>query len=175
MSLPLLSRLRTRIQRSPSGEDGPALDLDTLEENLLLADVGATTTAELVAAAEKAGGRDNARAATEALRERLDAILEPFAQPLAVNDSARPFVILMTGVNGSGKTTTIAKLAHRLRTEGKSIMLAAATRFAPPRSNNSRLGASAKACPSSPSAPVPIPPPSPSMPGRRRGRGAPTC
>src|SRR5690625_3889851 len=129
MSLPLLSRLRTRIQRSPSGEDGPALDLDTLEENLLLADVGATTTAELVAAAEKAGGRDNARAATEALRERLDAILEPFAQPLAVNDSARPFVILMTGVNGSGKTTTIAKLAHRLRTEGKSIMLAACDTF----------------------------------------------
>jgi fused signal recognition particle receptor len=129
MPLPLLSRLRTRIRRSPSGDDGPALDLETLEENLLLADVGAKTTAELVATASKEGGRGGDRAVTQALRARLEAILVPYDQPLTVKPSARPFVILVTGVNGSGKTTTIAKLAHRLRSQGHGIMLAACDTF----------------------------------------------
>ncbi|MGH8273936.1 MAG: signal recognition particle-docking protein FtsY [Gammaproteobacteria bacterium] len=125
----LFARLRTHIQRPPTPAPGAVFDAETLETNLLLADVGAKTAAELVAAAEKAAGRGGDAAVTQALLERLEAILAPLAKPLEVDPAARPFVILVSGVNGSGKTTTIAKLAHRLGTEGHRVILAACDTF----------------------------------------------
>ncbi|MGH8271892.1 MAG: signal recognition particle-docking protein FtsY [Gammaproteobacteria bacterium] len=130
MPLPIFQRLRAQLARPPPlVAAGPAFDAETLETNLLLADVGAATAAELVAAAERASGRGSDRAITTALHERLAAILEPASAPLEIHATSQPFVILVVGVNGSGKTTTIAKLAHRLRGEGRSVMLAACDTF----------------------------------------------
>ena len=64
-----------------------------------------------------------------ALRSDLVAMLRPIARPLEIDRSARPFVILIVGVNGVGKTTTIGKLARRFRDEGRSLMLAAGDTF----------------------------------------------
>jgi fused signal recognition particle receptor len=127
----LFSRLRTLIHgpAAPAADNAPAFDAETLETNLLLADVGARTAGELVAAAEQAAGRGGDAAVTAALREKLEATLAGLAQPLAVDPTASPFVILTVGVNGSGKTTTIAKLAHRLGGEGHQVMLAACDTF----------------------------------------------
>ncbi len=128
----LFERLRKRLAHTPSILDefggGAALDAEALETRLLLADVGVATAAELVAVAERAAGRGGNKAVTAALHERLASILAPASAPLVI-DSSQPFVILVVGVNGSGKTTTIAKLAHRLRAEGHSVMLAACDTF----------------------------------------------
>jgi fused signal recognition particle receptor len=67
--------------------------------------------------------------ARQVLREALVEILEPRAQPLVIPPAPRPFVILMVGVNGSGKTTTIGKLARRLKDDGLKVMLAAGDTF----------------------------------------------
>jgi fused signal recognition particle receptor len=71
----------------------------------------------------------DAEALVGALREAIVEILEPCAQPLVVDESSRPFVILVVGVNGSGKTTTIGKLARRLADDGRSVVLAAGDTF----------------------------------------------
>src|SRR5690606_28639549 len=65
----------------------------------------------------------------EALAAEVEAVLGPVASPLAIDAAARPFVILMVGVNGSGKTTTIGKLTAKLKAEGKSVLLAAGDTF----------------------------------------------
>ncbi|MGH8428658.1 MAG: signal recognition particle-docking protein FtsY [Gammaproteobacteria bacterium] len=129
----LFERLRERLARTPpilngSGDDA-VLDAEMLATRLLLADVGATTTAELVAAAVEAGRRGGAAGVTTALRKRLEAILAPVSAPLEPDPSRHPFVILVVGVNGSGKTTTIARLAHRMRVEGHRPLLAACDTF----------------------------------------------
>ncbi len=112
----------------------PKLDdalLDELETVLITADVGVTASTELV---EDLRRRMHKRefadsdALLEALRQALTQRLEDIEQPLDV-DTALPFVVLMVGVNGVGKTTTIGKLAHRLRDQGKQIMLAAGDTF----------------------------------------------
>ena len=59
----------------------------------------------------------------------IEKVLTPVAQPLAIDAAKKPFVILMIGVNGSGKTTTIGKLAAKLRSEGSKVMLAAGDTF----------------------------------------------
>ena len=64
-----------------------------------------------------------------ALHEELRAILAPCDKPLVIDTSKKPFVILMVGVNGVGKTTTIGKLAKRYQSEGHSVMLAAGDTF----------------------------------------------
>jgi fused signal recognition particle receptor len=63
------------------------------------------------------------------LADEVEKILAPVAQPLALDAAAKPFVILVVGVNGSGKTTTIGKLAARLRAEGRKVVLAAGDTF----------------------------------------------
>jgi fused signal recognition particle receptor len=63
------------------------------------------------------------------LKEQLRAMLEPCSQPLVIAQDVRPFVILVVGVNGVGKTTTIGKLARRLKLQGHSVMLAAGDTF----------------------------------------------
>ncbi len=105
--------------------------LGELEDLLIAADLGVATAAKL--AQNLARSRfdqditaDEVRAA---LAEEMAALLEPIARPLAINATAKPHVILVCGVNGSGKTTTIAKLARRFTEEGRSVMLAAGDTF----------------------------------------------
>jgi fused signal recognition particle receptor len=113
----------------------PKLDddlLDEIETALLTADVGVTASTQLVESLRrrmKAREFADATALLAALRTDLVAMLAPVAIPLAIDTHARPFVLLTVGVNGVGKTTTIGKLAHRFRDEGRSLMLAAGDTF----------------------------------------------
>ncbi|RMG31805.1 MAG: signal recognition particle-docking protein FtsY [Gammaproteobacteria bacterium] len=106
--------------------------LEEIETRLLLADVGVEATREII---DDLSGRvsrrelDDPRALMQALREDLAAQLRPVSQPLEIDPARRPFVILMVGVNGVGKTTTIGKLARRFLDEGRSVLLAAGDTF----------------------------------------------
>jgi fused signal recognition particle receptor len=104
--------------------------VDELEDLLIRADLGVETAAK-VAATMAAGRYDRAIAPGEVkdiLAAEVEKVLAPVAQPLVIGD-ARPFVILVAGVNGSGKTTTIGKLAARFTGEGKKVVLAAGDTF----------------------------------------------
>jgi len=106
--------------------------MEDIETTLLLADVGATATTEIVdqvARSVKRRQLDNPQAVMGALREHLQELASSVEKPLTIDDNKKPFVILVTGVNGVGKTTTIAKLARRFREQGKSVMLAAGDTF----------------------------------------------
>jgi fused signal recognition particle receptor len=113
----------------------PKLDddlLDEIETALLTADVGVTASTQLVESLRrrmKSREFADAGALLAALRRELIAMLAPVAVPLRIDAAARPFVLLTVGVNGVGKTTTIGKLAHRFRDEGRSLMLAAGDTF----------------------------------------------
>ncbi|HZH44431.1 MAG TPA: signal recognition particle-docking protein FtsY [Lysobacter sp.] len=113
----------------------PKLDddlLDEVETALITADVGVAATTQLVESLRKrmkAREFADANALLKALRADLIAMLQPVAKPLAIDPGAKPFVILTVGVNGVGKTTTIGKLAHRFRSERRSLMLAAGDTF----------------------------------------------
>ena len=113
----------------------PKLDddlLDEIETALLTADVGVTASTQLVESLRrrmKAREFADAGALLAALRRELVAMLAPVSVPLRIDPQAKPFVLLTVGVNGVGKTTTIGKLAHRFRDEGRSLMLAAGDTF----------------------------------------------
>jgi len=104
---------------------------EELEEQLLIADVGVETTRKIInnltAHASRKQLRD-AEALYGLLKEEMSAILNNVEQPLNI-EGKTPFVILMVGVNGVGKTTTIGKLARQYQSEGKSVMLAAGDTF----------------------------------------------
>ncbi|MDD9875089.1 MAG: signal recognition particle-docking protein FtsY [Gammaproteobacteria bacterium] len=105
---------------------------DNLHDHLLLADVGVAASERIINRLRTdANDRRFKRPEqlTEALRAVLAEILEPCQQPLLVEAAGRPFVILMVGVNGVGKTTTLAKLAARLQRQGCAVMLAACDTF----------------------------------------------
>jgi fused signal recognition particle receptor len=104
---------------------------DAIEEALIMADLGPQAASTLV---EKLKRRRLPEGTTErTVRESLAAemaeMLTPLAKPLALEPEKRPTVVLMVGVNGSGKTTTIGKFAHQLRAEGKRVMIAACDTF----------------------------------------------
>lgn len=110
------------------------LDADTLqdlEDILIQADLGIEVSGRIVATIGK--DRFDKQIAPEeikaALAGEVEKVLAPVAQPLVVDGARKPFVLLMVGVNGSGKTTTIGKLAAKFRAEGKSVMLAAGDTF----------------------------------------------
>ncbi|ODN69185.1 signal recognition particle-docking protein FtsY [Methylobrevis pamukkalensis] len=110
------------------------LDDDTLEEleNVLIqADLGvATATAITEALAKGRYGKDIAPDEVKAiLSSEVAKVLAPVAAPLVIDAAKRPFVLLVVGVNGSGKTTTIGKLAAKFRAEGRSVMMAAGDTF----------------------------------------------
>jgi len=113
----------------------PKLDedlLDEIETALLTADVGVSATTALVdglRARLKARAFADAGALLAALRTELIALLQPVAQPLRVDPTTAPFVLLTVGVNGVGKTTTIGKLAQRCKQQGLTPMLAAGDTF----------------------------------------------
>ncbi len=101
---------------------------EEIEERLLMADVGVETTTRIIDGLRKRARKiadDDSDGLLKALKAELLEILRPVAVPLQIDSTKRPFVILLVGVNGSGKTTTIGKLAHRLRRQGKSVILAA--------------------------------------------------
>jgi fused signal recognition particle receptor len=106
--------------------------LDELETRLLTADVGVeATTAIMQNLARRVSRKElaDSGALYKALQEELASLLKPVEQPLVIDSSKRPFVILVVGVNGVGKTTTIGKLAKKLQLEGKKVMLAAGDTF----------------------------------------------
>ena len=137
-----ISRLSAGLRRTSDGlVDGidelfavRRLDADTLsdlEDLLILADIGVETAGRLSAALAR-GRFDKAVAPADvlhALADEITAILEPVARPLAFRPGLAPQVVLVCGVNGSGKTTTIAKLAKQFRDQGHSVALAAGDTF----------------------------------------------
>ncbi|MBA6231271.1 signal recognition particle-docking protein FtsY [Colwellia sp. MB02u-11] len=105
---------------------------EELETHLLLADVGIETTTKIIKSLTESASRKqlkNAEALYDLLKEELKKIIEPVSVPLVLDNDAGPYVILMVGVNGVGKTTTIGKLAKKFQAEGKSVMLAAGDTF----------------------------------------------
>ncbi|OYW47428.1 MAG: signal recognition particle-docking protein FtsY [Novosphingobium sp. 12-63-9] len=105
--------------------------LDQIEDALILSDLGPRAAGRIrdkLAAGRFEKGLDD-RALREAVAEEIAAILRPVAKPLDVVAFPRPQVILVIGVNGSGKTTTIAKLAHLFQEQDYSVMLAAGDTF----------------------------------------------
>ncbi|MFC6838984.1 signal recognition particle-docking protein FtsY [Xanthomonas theicola] len=131
-------RLRnSAIARSFGGlfSRNPKLDddlLDEIETALITADVGVPASTALIENLRKrmkAREFADAQALLRALRADLIAILQPVAEPLQIDRSAKPFVVLTVGVNGVGKTTTIGKLAKRFKDDGHSLMLAAGDTF----------------------------------------------
>jgi fused signal recognition particle receptor len=108
-----------------------AATLEELEDALIQADLGVATAARIVQAIGQ-GRYDKEVAPGEVkaiLAAEVEKVLEPIARPLAVDRAKKPFVMLMIGVNGSGKTTTIGKLAAKFRAQGLSVMLAAGDTF----------------------------------------------
>ena len=105
--------------------------LEELEELLITADLGPTTAAKVTA--ELARTRFGKEVSPEEVKATLAAevakIVGPVAKPLEIDPALKPHVILVVGVNGTGKTTTIGKLARQLRAEGKTVMLAAGDTF----------------------------------------------
>ena len=110
---------------------------EELESQLLVADVGLDATTEIIDNLTKAVARKqltDGDALYAALREQLAQLLRPVEKPLVITNRTvdgvkKPYVILVVGVNGVGKTTTIGKLAKRLQGEGKKVMLAAGDTF----------------------------------------------
>ena len=105
---------------------------EELEEQLLIADIGVPTTTKIINNLTQHATRQqlqNAYTLYQQLKLEMGEILKPVAQPLRIDGSKKPYVILMVGVNGVGKTTTIGKLARKFQMEGKSVMLAAGDTF----------------------------------------------
>jgi fused signal recognition particle receptor len=108
-----------------------AASIGDLEELLIQSDLGPATAAKLAGALTKRRFERevDGDAIREALAEEIAAILAPVAKPLALDTSRKPHVVLVVGVNGSGKTTTIGKMAQQLHGEGKRVTLAAGDTF----------------------------------------------
>lgn len=105
---------------------------EELEEQLLIADIGVPTTTKIINNLTQHATRQqlqNADTLYQQLKLKMGEILKPVTQPLRIDGSKKPYVILMVGVNGVGKTTTIGKLARKFQMEGKSVMLAAGDTF----------------------------------------------
>ena len=137
-----LPRLRAGLNRSREalagglasifrGRGVDAATVEELEDLLIMADLGPATAARLAQAVRDRKFQDaqDGQAVALALAEEIEAILGPVARPLEVDGAAKPHVILVVGVNGTGKTTTIGKLAHLFRGEGRSVMVAAGDTF----------------------------------------------
>jgi fused signal recognition particle receptor len=106
--------------------------LEDIETTLLTADVGITATTEIIdSLTEKLERKQlkDGNAVREALKTELRGLLVNSTEPLKIDTGKKPFVLLMVGVNGVGKTTTIGKLARHFKNDGKSVMLAAGDTF----------------------------------------------
>jgi fused signal recognition particle receptor len=106
--------------------------LEELETRLLMADVGIEAATLIMESLQQRVQRrqlSNRKALYRALQDELETLLSDVAKPMVIPAEKKPFVILVVGVNGVGKTTTIGKLAKRLQNEGRSVMLAAGDTF----------------------------------------------
>ncbi|SNC62493.1 fused signal recognition particle receptor [Marinobacter sp. es.048] len=106
--------------------------LEEIETTLLMADVGVTATSEIIDSLTDKLERNQLKdgeALRKALRDELHGLLKDVTKPLEIDSGKTPYVILMVGVNGVGKTTTIGKLTKKFQNEGKSVMLAAGDTF----------------------------------------------
>jgi fused signal recognition particle receptor len=105
--------------------------IESLEELLIEADIGVKMAGELCAklSAQRFEKDVEPEAVRRFLAGEIAAVLAPYAVPLTVDATRKPEVIIMVGVNGNGKTTTIGKLASQFKAEGKKVMLAAADTF----------------------------------------------
>lgn len=134
----------SRLRQKLSGGKGLGLSLgwagrkmdaeleEELETQLLLADVGIEASEMIIDGLRKRVGGKSINDESEvrkALQQSLADLLRPHAKPLVIPDDRRPFLLLVVGVNGSGKTTTIGKLARTLKAQGLSVMLAAGDTF----------------------------------------------
>jgi fused signal recognition particle receptor len=118
-----------RIDALLSGSRGVDADLlEELEEILITADFGMKTTQDLIQSLKKRVAGGDPEALRDALKDEIATRLRLEAAPLDL-DSASPFVIVVVGVNGVGKTTTIGKLAHQFSGEGKRVLLGAGDTF----------------------------------------------
>ena len=138
-----MKRLRARLNRGDSWltydlanlAPGGKIDenaLEELESMLVMADVGIDTTTRIIDDLQKSLARKELKdleSLRNGLRRSLVDILSPVEQPLDIDPQHRPFVVLMVGVNGAGKTTSIGKLARRFKDQGMSVMLAAGDTF----------------------------------------------
>lgn len=120
-----------------------------LEELLIQADLGPATAAKLATALQKRrfDGEVSGDEVRTALAEEIAAILTPVAKPLTLDAAKKPHVVLVVGVNGSGKTTTIGKLAQQLRGEGKRVTLAAGDTFRAAAIDQLRIWGERTGCP----------------------------
>ena len=135
-----MSRLRGLLSSGPA-----AADWESVEEMLIAGDVGGGLAIEVV---ERARARKDTASAEAAVRAELAALLlpaDPGWRPSAGN-AGEPAVLLMVGVNGTGKTTTIGKLAHLFRGEGSSVLLAAADTFRAAAIDQLRIWADRSGC-----------------------------
>lgn len=137
------TRLRAKLNQGPAwlttdikellpGRKIDAEILDELEMRLITADVGVEATRRILDDLRRRVARkelDDVDALLKALNDAMVGILKPVERPLDVDPSIKPYVILVVGINGGGKTTTIGKLAHRFKAEGRSVMLAAGDTF----------------------------------------------
>jgi fused signal recognition particle receptor len=119
----LVGQIADALGRAPQGLDAA---LEALEEALIAADVGARVSRELVERVRRRGADATPAALQQALREEIVAVLEAPPPP---EPTARPWVILVTGVNGVGKTTTVGKLAARHAAAGRRVLVVAADTF----------------------------------------------
>lgn len=105
--------------------------IDDIETHLIMSDVGIETTEMIIDQLKKESDKNikTIKDLKESIKEIMLTILEPVDIPLKVNTNQKPFVILMVGVNGSGKTTSIGKLSGLLSAQNKTVMLAAADTF----------------------------------------------
>jgi fused signal recognition particle receptor len=132
-------KLKARLNRGTAwlksellGLGGQPLDEATIEEletRLIRADVGVDATNWLIERMRAAAKRNADAPAVELLRQTALELLKGVEAPLAISTAHKPFVILVVGVNGTGKTTTVGKLASRLKSKGYSVLLAAADTF----------------------------------------------
>jgi len=141
--LGFFARLKKGLSKTRQNLGGGLFDLfrgkqidddlfEELETHLLLADVGVETTMKIIDSLTQSASRKqlkDASALYELLKIELQKILVDVSKPLDITQTDGPFVILMVGVNGVGKTTTIGKLAKQFQAEGKSVMLAAGDTF----------------------------------------------
>src|SRR6266536_2499605 len=130
-------RLSSGLKRTSSSPGSAVADLVTkrkldramledIEDVLLRADLG-TEVAARISAAVGVGRYDKAISADDVkavVATEVEKVLAPVAKPLVIDETQKPFVVLVVGVNGSGKTTTIGKLASKLSAEGRKVMLA---------------------------------------------------
>jgi fused signal recognition particle receptor len=125
------NRLKDSIASIVTRRRLDAESLEELEEALITADLGVATASELVAELGRTrfGKEVSEQEVRGALGESIARILEPVARPLELDPARRPQVILVCGVNGTGKTTTIGKMAAQLKAGGSSVLLAAGDTF----------------------------------------------